>query len=82
MSATALLTAAATPVLVTTTNLPGTPALTFGAEALVQGADKFRRLDFGGTGCAATAIGTNTTVVCPVTTAVIWRVNVGYRLGL
>lgn len=82
MSATALLTAAATPLLVTTTNLPGNPVITFGAEALPQGADKVRRLDFGSTGFAATAVGTASTVVCPATTAIIWRVNVGYRLGL
>jgi hypothetical protein len=81
-SATATLTAAATPVLVTTTNLPGGPVLTFGADAAVQGSDKEVVLDFGASGLAATALGTATTVVCPATTGVIWRVNVAYRLGL
>lgn len=81
-SATALLTAGATPTLVTTTNLPGTPALTFGASADPQGTDREVKLDFGATGLAATALGTNTTVVCPATTGVIWRINVAYRLGL
>lgn len=81
-SATALLTASATPVVVTTTNLPGSPALTFGADAAPQGNDKEVVLDFGGSGLAATALGTNTTIVCPLTTGVIWRVNVAYRLGL
>jgi len=81
-SATAALTAAAAPVLVTTTNLPGTPVLTFGSDAAGIGIDKEAKLDFGGTGMAATALGTNTTVVCPVYTGVIWRVNVSYRLGL
>ena len=46
------------------------------------GIDKEMRLDFGSTGLAATTLGTNTTVVCPVYTGVIWRVIVGYRLGL
>ena len=46
------------------------------------GIDKEMRLDFGSTGLAATTLGTNTTVVCPVYTGVIWRVTVGYRLGL
>lgn len=81
-SATAVLTAAATPVVVTTTNLPGSPALTFGSDAAAQGVDKDVRLDFGSTGLAASVLGTATTVVCPVYTGVIWRVNVGYRLGL
>jgi hypothetical protein len=81
-SATAALTAAATPVLVTTTNLPGTPALTFGSDAGGIGIDKEVKLDFGSTGLAATALGTATTVVCPIYTGVIWRVNVAYRLGI
>lgn len=81
-SASVALTAGAAPVVVTTTNLPGSPALTFGADAAVQGSDKEVVLDFGGSGLAASALGTNTTVVCPGTTGVIWRVNVAYRLGL
>ena len=80
--ATAALTASATPVLVTTTNLPGTPVLTFGSDAAGIGIDKEARLDFGSTGLAANSLGTTTTVVCPVYTGVIWRVIVGYRLGL
>ena len=80
--ATAALTASATPVLVTTTNLPGAPVLTLGSDAAGIGIDKEARLDFGSTGLAATALGTATTVVCPVYTGVIWRVIVGYRLGL
>jgi hypothetical protein len=81
-SATALLTAAATPVTVTTTNIPGSPIFTFGADAGAQGADKEQNYDFGGAGIAATAIATNTTIVAPATTGVIWRINASYRLGL
>jgi hypothetical protein len=81
-SATALLTAGAAPTVVTTTNIPGSPAFTFGADAAAQGVDKTVAFDAGATGLAATAIGTATTVVCPLTTGVIWRVNVIYRLGL
>lgn len=81
-SATAALTAAATPVVVTTTNLPGSPAFTFGSDAGGIGIDKVVEFDAGGTGLAASAINTATTVVCPVYTGVIWRVNVIYRLGL
>lgn len=81
-SATAALTAAAAPVVVTTTNIPGTPAFTFGSDVAGIGLDKEYVFDAGSTGLAATTIGTNTTVVCPVYTGVIWRVNVIYRLGL
>jgi hypothetical protein len=81
-SATAALTGAAAPVLVTTTNLPGTPVLTFGSDVAGQGIDKEVKLDFGSSGLAASVLGTATTVVCPVYTGVIWRINVGYRLGL
>lgn len=81
-SASALLTAGAAPTVVTTTNLPGSPALTFGQDAAAQGVDKEVVLDFGGSGLAASAINTNTTVVCPATTNVIWRATVSYRLGL
>lgn len=81
-SATAALTASATPVVVTTTNMQGSPALTFGSDVAGIGIDKDVRLDFGSTGNAATVLGTATTVVCPVYTGVIWRVTVGYRLGL
>ena len=80
-SATAALTASATPVLVTTTGLPGNPVLTFGSDVAGIGIDKEVKLDFGSSGIAATALGTNTTVVCPVYTGVIWRINVAYRLG-
>ncbi len=81
-SATAALTAAAAPVVVTTTNLPGTPAFTFGSDAGGGGVDKVLMYDFGATGIAASAVNTATTVVCPAYTGVIWRVNVSYRLGL
>jgi len=81
-SATAALATSATPVLVTTTNLPGSPVMTFGSDAAGIGIDKEVKLDFGSTGLAATALGTATTVVCPAYAGVIWRINVCYRLGL
>lgn len=78
----AALTAAATPVLVTTTNIPGAPVLNFSAGAEAQGAEITKEMDFGGQGASATALNTATTVVCPATTGVIWRVTVAYRLGM
>ena len=78
--ATALLTAAAAPVTVTTTNLPGTLAFSFGAEALAQGSIDRWREDFAYP-LAASAQATATTIVCPVTTGVIWRVTAGYYVA-
>jgi hypothetical protein len=81
-SATAALTAAAAPVVITTTNINGAPQLTFGSDAGGVGIDKMVSFDFGASGIAATATNTATTIVCPAYTGAIWRVNVVYRLGL
>lgn len=81
-SATVVLTAAATPIVVTTTNLPGSPAFTFGADAAAIGVDKTVRFDPGSNGFAALLTGAATTIVAPVATGSIWRINVGYRLDL
>ena len=75
--ATALLTAAAAPVTVTTTNLPGSLAFSFPADAAAQGTLFPWREDLAYP-LAASAQGTATTIVCPATTAVIWRVTAGY----
>lgn len=80
-SASALLVAAAAPVVVTTTNIPGALAFTFGADAAAQGTDKVVTLQPSSSGLACTAINTATTIVCPATTGVIWRVYATYRLG-
>jgi hypothetical protein len=81
-NATAALTASATPVLITTTNLPNNPTLTMGSDAGGIGVDREVALNMGGSGLAATAINTPTTIVCPAYVGVIWRINAAYRLGL
>jgi spore coat protein U-like protein len=81
-TATAALTASATPVLVTTTNLPGSLTLTFGADAGGVGVDKMQTLDFGSSGLSASAASSSSSIVCPAYAGVIWRVNVIYRFGL
>lgn len=81
-SATSALTTSTTPVLVTTTNIPGSPTITFGSDAGGVGNDIERVLEFGGAGIACTSINKATTIVCPAWTGVIWRINVAYRLGL
>jgi hypothetical protein len=76
----AVLTAAAAPVVVTTTNLPGALAFSVPAEAAAQGTLDRWREDFTYP-LAASAQGTATTIVCPVTTGVIWRVTAGYYVA-
>ena len=78
--ATAVLTAAAAPVIVTTTNLPGSLAFSFEADAAAQGTMIRWREDFTYP-LAASAQATATTIVCPATTGVIWRVTAGYYVA-
>lgn len=78
--ATALLTAAAAPVTVTTTNLPGTLAFSFAADAAAQGTLDRWREDFAYP-LAAAAQNTATAIVCPATTNVIWRITAGFYVA-
>lgn len=75
--ATALLTAAAAPVVVTTTNLPGSRAFTFPADAAAQGS-LVSEIVQGTVPLRASAANTAVTIVCPATTGVIWRVTADY----
>ncbi len=81
-SASGPFTSSSSAVLVTMTNIPGLPVLTFGADTGGTGVDKIQSIDFGASGMAAISSGTATTVVCGIYVGVIWRVNVAYRLGL
>lgn len=78
--ATALLVAAAAPVIVTTTNIPGTPSFNFRADAAPQGTltEKVIGNDMP---IRASAANTAVTVVCPLTASVLWRVTASYRVG-
>jgi hypothetical protein len=78
--AAAVLTASATPVTVTTTNLPGPLAFTFEADAATLGTKIPWREDFAYPVSAASQ-NTAVTIVCPVTTGVIWRVTAGYYIA-
>lgn len=78
--ATAALTAAAAPVAITTTNLPGSLAFSFPAEAALQGTLDRWREDFAFP-IMASAPGTATTIVCPATTGVIWRITAGFYVA-
>lgn len=74
------LTASTTPIAVTTTNLPGSLAFTFAADALAAGALDRWREDFA-YAIAASAQNTATTIVCPATTSTIWRVTAGFYVA-
>lgn len=78
--AAAVLTAAAAPVTVTTTNLPGSLAFSFPADAAALGTIDRWREDFAFP-VASSAQNTATTIVCPVTTGVIWRVTAGFYVA-
>jgi hypothetical protein len=69
--------ASATPLLVTTTNLPGSLTFTFGQPLGVIGTTDVRMDDFSFP-LRSSVVNTNTTIVCPATTGIIWRINCIY----
>jgi hypothetical protein len=78
--ASALLTAAATPTTVTTTNLSGSPSWDFAADAALQGAMD-RLVIQAGLPMSSQTVTTAVTIVGPATTAVIWRITANYAYG-
>lgn len=74
--AAAALAGGATPILVTTTGLVGTPTFTF-PSALAIGAIAEEKIEQG-TPLSGTAAATAMTIVCPVVTNGIWRVNAAF----
>lgn len=78
--ATTLLTASATPTIVTSTNVPGLPAITLPADAAALGTTFPWREDFSFP-VAASAQATAITINCPAVPGVIWRATSGYYLG-
>lgn len=75
--AAATLTAAAAPILVTTTNIPGTPVFSLPADAAAQGTVYSYQEDFAYP-LMANAQNTAMTIVAPLTANVIWRITAGY----
>lgn len=73
---TAARTGGTNPVVVTTTNLNG-QAFTFSSAAAVGTTE--RVIVDAASGVDSDTVNTATTIVCPATTAVIWRVNVVYE---
>lgn len=79
--AAATLTAGTVPVLVTTTNMPGSRVYSIEASAQVQGSMVKERED-ATTPIKSSAAGTATTFVAPSTPNVVWRISVDYYVGL
>lgn len=76
----ALLTAAATPVLVTTTNMPGSRVFSIPADAAPQG-QVYTEIVEPNVPIKSSTAATATTIVAPATTGVIWRITVDYYIG-
>ena len=75
--AAALLTAGATPVLVTTTNLPGSRVFSIPADAAAAGT-MWAETVGPSQPLRSSAANTATTIVAPATTSVIWRITADY----
>lgn len=69
---------AATPILVTSTNLPGTPVWSFPTLG-TTGQILHLILPYGDGGIVSSVVGTETTIVAPATVGVIWRITAHYR---
>jgi hypothetical protein len=76
----AALTAAAGPVNITTTNIPGSMVIAMSNDALATGAIERWREDFAYP-IATSVLNTATTFVAPAQTGVIWRITVGYYVA-
>jgi hypothetical protein len=74
-------TAAATPVLATTTNLPGSPVYSCDATAGAVGQIFLYDLAPAGNPLKSLVANTATTFVGPATTSTIWRWNISYYVG-
>lgn len=76
----AALTAGATPILVTTTNMAGSRVFSFPADAAAQGVVAQEIVEPTNP-LKSSASNTATTIVAPVVTGVIWRITVDYYIG-
>ena len=78
--ASAALTGAAAPVVVTTTNLPGTLAWTFDTAAAI-GTSQIQAFALASP-IKSSAAATATTFVAPLFTGAIWRITITYYIGI
>jgi len=73
---TAARTGGVTPVLVTSTNLPGGNVWSFASAAAIGTTDS--KVFVPASDYRSSVVNTATTIVCPATTGIIWRINVMY----
>lgn len=69
--------ASVTPLVVTTTNLPGSLAFTFGQPLGTIGTSETRIYNINSP-IKSSVVNTNTTIVCPATVGIIWRIIIFY----
>jgi len=72
--------ASATPLVVTTTNLPGSLAWSFGQPLGTIGTTD-ERIFNPSAPIKSSVAGTSTTIVCPATAGILWRINVHYYVA-
>jgi hypothetical protein len=72
-------TGAVAPILVTSTNLPGSNVWDFQTAQAIGTSE--RQITNPSNPVRSSAVNTATTIVCPATTSVIWRINVYYSTG-
>ena len=72
--------ASANPLVVTTTNLPGSLAYSFGQPLGTIGTSDERTYSYAAP-IKSSVAGTSTTITCPATVGVIWRINVHYYVA-
>jgi hypothetical protein len=77
----AALTGAATPVLVTSTNITGSPVWSIDTAGAI-GTSFIHRENYAGNPLKSTAANTATTIVAPVYTSAIWRITATYYTGI
>ena len=77
--ATAARTGGATPVIVTTTNMPGSPAWNFPTAQAIGAIDRYDVPLM--TPLKSSVANTISTVAAPIATTGLWRINVGYYTG-
>jgi hypothetical protein len=77
---TAARTGTATPVTVTTTNIPGTWAITFPTAGAI-GTTVVYQMQVSPHEIEVVTTGAASTIVCPATASVIWRITVVYEVS-
>jgi hypothetical protein len=79
---TAATTGAAAPVVVTTSNLPGSRAFSLAYPTRAAAGELLDRILLGSTNpIKSTAAATPTTIICPIVTVGLWRVTADYYVG-